>query len=212
MDDPPNSPRESGEPGIDPQSLLDDPLEQFRNWFADAQCAEIYEPTAMVLSTVNEDGQPSSRVVLLKDVNAQGFVFFTDYSSRKGREIESSRTVSLLFWWDRLHRQVRIEGSVAKVDAETSDRYFDIRPLGSRLSAIVSHQSQVVESRALLEERVSELERSLQGSPPQRPDRWGGYCVTPVSMEFWQGRTNRLHDRVHYHKQDSGWRKERLSP
>ena len=204
--------REYGDCSITPESLADDPIDQFRTWFAQAQHAGIYEPNAMSLATVNATGQPACRVVLLKDIRDGEFVFFTDYTSRKGSEIAANGRVSLLFWWDRIHRQVRIDGTAARVPAELSDEYFGRRPIGSRLSAIASSQSQVVESRDVLEAAVSRLEVEYDGCDPPRPETWGGYSVSPCEMEFWQGRSSRLHDRVRYRRQDNGWVKDRLSP
>ena len=199
---------------ISPRSLDEDPIEQFRHWFADAERADIYEPNAMSLTTVDDVGHPSSRMVLLKQLTSAGFTFFTDYNSRKGKEIDDGAHVALLFWWDRIHRQVRIEGRASRVSTDVSDAYFAERPWGSQISAIVSPQSQVLSDRTALENAAEELSARLRasGESPARPPHWGGYCVTPQRMEFWQGRTNRMHDRVVYERRDSVWTKRRLAP
>ncbi len=205
--------RDYGDREIDPATLLEDPIDQFRAWFREAEEAEIYEPNGMVLSTCSPNGIPSSRVVLLKQLSADGFVFFTDYGSHKGREILANPHVALVFWWDRIHRQVRVTGIAEQVAAELSDHYFQSRPLGSRISAIASHQSQVVASRAELETAAEEVRAGVGPSEsPARPERWGGFLVRPRTVEFWQGRSNRLHDRVLYTRQPTGWARVRLSP
>jgi len=207
--------RDYGNRAIDPDSLAMDPIQQFRLWFNEAQEVEIYEPNAMVLASVASDGAPSARVVLLKDIDDDGFVFFTDYSSRKGIELAAEDRVALTFWWDRIHRSVRIEGQAEKVPERRSDDYFKSRPVGSRTSAAASMQSTIIASRRLLEDEVKVLEETHGDAGPPRPDRWGGYKVRPQQIEFWQGRSNRLHDRVVYQRDalDSPeWIKRRLSP
>jgi len=207
--------RDYGNRAIDPDSLAANPIQQFVIWFKEAQQVEIYEPNAMVLATVASDGAPSARVVLLKDVDDEGFVFFSDYSSRKGLELEGDGRVALTFWWDRIHRSVRIEGQAEKVAESRSDEYFLSRPVGSRTSATASMQSRVIASRSVLEEEVARLEQEYGDAGPPRPDRWGGHTVKPQRIEFWQGRSNRLHDRVRYERDaldSSDWIKRRLSP
>ncbi|HEY7330576.1 MAG TPA: pyridoxamine 5'-phosphate oxidase [Gemmataceae bacterium] len=190
-----------------------DPLRQFEKWFQEAIAAKLPEPNAMTLATTTPDGQPSARMVLLKGFDASGFTFFTNYESRKGRELATNPRAALLFFWAEFHRQVRIEGTVERVSEAESDTYFRSRPLGSRLGAWASAQSEVIASRAVLEERVREaMQRFPDGEVPCPPN-WGGYRVVPLSIEFWQGRPDRLHDRLRYQRiQPSGWRIERLSP
>ena len=188
-----------------------DPFRQFANWFDAAKEADIVEPNAMTLATADAGGRPSSRMVLLKGVDARGFTFFTNYESRKGRELAANPMASLLFWWDRLHRQVRIDGRVEKVADEEAASYFKSRPHGSRIGAAASPQSRVIASRTELEERFRALEAAHPESPP-RPAHWGGYRVVPDHFEFWQGRESRLHDRLGYLPEGQGWRIERLAP
>ena len=188
-----------------------DPIVQFHRWFDEAIEHELPLANAMTLSTVDAQNRPSSRVVLLKDVSSAGFVFFTNYESRKGHELRLNRNAALLFWWPPMERQVRIEGECTPVEAQVSDEYFSSRPEGSNLSAIASRQSQVIENREVLEARVAEL--AAHGGPHPRPAYWGGYCLAPRYFEFWQGRTDRLHDRFSYlRKIPSGWQLDRLSP
>ena len=187
------------------------PLKQFGVWMAEAIHAQVPEPTAMSLATVNAQGRPSSRIVLLKGLDPAGFVFYTNYQSRKGREMAANPVAALTFLWKELERQVRIEGTVEKVTAGESDEYFATRPLGSRIGAWASPQSETLASRDWLEQRWAELGRE-HGEQPPRPPHWGGYRVKPDYIEFWQGRRSRLHDRIAYTRELSGWRIARLAP
>ena len=191
-----------------------DPIIQFERWFKELSQHGVSELDAisMTLATADENGQPSARIVLLKSYDSQGFVFYTNYHSRKGRELDQNPRVSLLFYWPAVARQVRIEGTVEKVSPEESDRYFDSRPLGSRIGAWASEQSQAVKNRELLEKRFAEYHEKFGDNVP-RPPHWGGYRVKPATIEFWQGRDNRLHDRLRYSLQaDGSWLIERLAP
>ncbi|MCW5624742.1 MAG: pyridoxamine 5'-phosphate oxidase [Burkholderiales bacterium] len=188
-----------------------DPLAQFRMWFDEALKAELPEPNAMTLATATPDGFPSARIVLLKSVEHGGFTFFTNYESRKGRELAANPRASLLFHWVELERQVRIEGSVDRVPAEESDDYYRVRPLGSRIGAWASRQSEVLPDRITLEAKV-EAAKIRHGDDPPRPPHWGGYRLLPSALEFWQGRASRLHDRLRYVPNGTAWRIERLSP
>jgi pyridoxamine 5'-phosphate oxidase len=205
--------REYTRAGLKEQDLAPDPLVQFQRWFADAESAGIVEPNAMVLATADKSGRPSSRLVLLKQVDARGFVFFTNYSSRKGRELTENPHASLTFPWHALERQVCVTGTIIKVSREEAEAYFKLRPRGSRLGANVSRQSEVVASREALERRLSELEQQHPGDDIPMPAEWGGYVLAPDEIEFWQGRPNRLHDRLRYRRQPGvNWLIERLSP
>lgn len=195
------------------ENLAADPMHQFGLWFDTAVKAGIREPNAMTIASVDADGQPSARIVLLKGVDADGFVFYTNYDGRKGQAIEENPRVALLFWWGRLERQVRIEGTAERVSAAQSDAYFHSRPRGSQLGALASEQSRVIASREVLDRRAAELEQRYADTEIPRPPNWGGYRVRPHAVEFWQGRTNRMHDRLRYRRDDGGaWRIERLSP
>ncbi|SFE71499.1 Pyridoxamine 5'-phosphate oxidase [Chitinophaga sp. CF118] len=197
---------------LDENDVARDPLVQFEHWWKDAIKSEVDEFNAMTLATSTPDGYPSARIVLLKHFDTNGFVFFTNYESRKGQEMAANPQVSLLFFWRELERQVRIDGVVSKVSAAMSDEYYNSRPPGSRLSAIVSPQSRVVPHRSFLEEQVQLLAEKYVLIEPVRPEYWGGYVVKPVKIEFWQGRSNRLHDRLLYSQEGSGWKIERLAP
>jgi pyridoxamine 5'-phosphate oxidase len=189
-----------------------DPIKQFQLWFNQAVSAQLPEPNAMTLATADKNGLPSARIVLLKGVDECGFVFYTNYESRKGRELSENPQAALVFLWTALERQVRIEGEVKKVSAEESDAYFYSRPLESRLGALTSDQSQVIPNREVLEQRFQNLKAKYQSQEVPRPSHWGGYRVVPRMIEFWQGRPSRLHDRLQYRLRDSQWIIERLAP
>jgi pyridoxamine 5'-phosphate oxidase len=197
---------------LDEQDVSPDPLEQFEHWWKEAITSEVDEANAMTLATSTPDGYPSARIVLLKSFDKDGFVFFTNYESRKGQEMAANPQVSLLFFWRELERQIRIDGVVSKVSPAMSDEYYNSRPPGSRLSAIVSPQSRVVPHRSFLEEQVKILAEQYVLAEPERPEYWGGYVVKPVKIEFWQGRSSRLHDRLLYTQEGGNWRIDRLAP
>ena len=198
--------------GLRRADLDADPMQQFSHWFEQARKAEVPEPNAMTLATVDSTGQPSSRIVLLKAVSETGFTFFTNYESRKGRELAKNSHAALTFFWQALERQVCVSGVVAKTSREESEKYFSSRPRGSRLSAWVSHQSEAIPGRAELEKNLAELEARYPENIPL-PPHWGGYHLTPHRIEFWQGRRNRLHDRFRYLRTaDNKWAIERLAP
>jgi pyridoxamine 5'-phosphate oxidase len=197
--------------GLVEKDAAADPFTQFDRWFHDALQAELPLPNAMTLATASAAGRPSARAVLLKGVDASGFVFYTNYASRKARELAANPHAALVFVWTQLERQVRIEGAIEKVSAEESDAYFDSRPLGSRLGAWASPQSMVLPGRLALATKVAAIVLRY-GKHPPRPPHWGGYRVLPEAIEFWQGRRSRLHDRLLYTKQAGGWKIERLAP
>lgn len=202
--------REYEGPTLDEAAALDDPFAQFAAWFEAARTQEP-DPTAMALATASRDGRPSVRMVLLKGMDPRGFVFYTNYASRKAGELDATGRASLLFFWRSLERQIRIDGAVERVSVDESDAYFATRPIESRWSVYASPQSTVIEGRAPLEARYEEA-RLAHGDAVRRPDWWGGYRVLPDEFEFWQGRLNRLHDRLRYARAGEGWRRERLAP
>ena len=204
--------REYARARLDEKDVSPDPFAEFARWFAEAQAAEAAEVNAMVLATATPDGRPSARMVLLKGFDHQGFVFFTDYRSRKAQELEANPRAALGVHWSELERQVRIEGSVTRTSPEESEAYYRTRPMGSRLGAWVSHQSRVIASREELEAGLREVERRFSGTEVPLPPDWGGYRVSPECFEFWQGRESRLHDRIRYLREGERWRIARLSP
>jgi pyridoxamine 5'-phosphate oxidase len=195
---------------LDEESLDPDPVAEFERWYAQAREAGEQQPDAMALATVSASGRVSNRMVLLKGVDHAGFTFFTNYESAKGQDLASNARAALVFFWYRLHRQVRVEGEVSRVSRQESDEYFRTRPYGAKLSAAASAQSRAVK-RADLEAEVARL-RQLHTEDVPRPSHWGGYRLLPDAIEFWQGREDRLHDRVRYERVEGGWRKERLAP
>lgn len=191
------------------KKISPNPYEQFGWWLEEATNEGILEPNAMTLSTATKDGKPSSRIVLLKAFSEEGFVFYTNYHSRKGKEISENNSAALLFFWDKLERQVRLEGTIEKIEAHLSEKYFASRPYESKLSAIVSEQSEEIPSREFLEDRLEALKESWETN---RPENWGGYILKADYFEFWQGRASRLHDRIVYQAENGGWKIKRLAP
>jgi len=204
--------REYARARLDEKDVSINPFDQFARWLAEAQAAETVEVNAMVLATATLAGRPSARVVLLRGFDERGFVFFTDYRSRKGEELETNPRAALAFYWGELERQVRLEGTVARTTLEESASYFRTRPMGSRLGAWTSYQSRPIGSREELEADLLEVERRFSGPEVPLPPHWGGYRVTPECFEFWQGRESRLHDRIRYLRDGERWKIERLSP
>jgi pyridoxamine 5'-phosphate oxidase len=197
---------------LDPADCDPDPLIEFRRWFQAAVDAQIPSVNAMTLATVDERGRPAARVVLLKEVDDRGFVFFTNYDSRKGTDLAAHPVAALVAFWEPLHRQVRIEGEVERIAVADSDAYFTSRPRGSQIGAIASPQSRPIASRAALEALVVEAERAVGAGAPVRPPHWGGYRVVPDMVELWQGQPSRLHDRVRYRRSGGRWERDRLAP
>ena len=197
---------------LDTGDVAVEPIAQFHRWFSDARAAEIIEPNAMTLATCSRDGTPSARIVLLKDVSDEGFVFFTQYRSRKGEELEANPRVALVFFWKEIERQVRITGTALRVTDAENAAYFAQRPRGARLGAWASQQSSVIQDRASLEAKAIAADARFAHHEVPCPPYWGGYRVSPTEVEFWQGRPNRLHDRLRYRRDDGQWVIERLSP
>jgi pyridoxamine 5'-phosphate oxidase len=198
---------------LDEASVARNPFKQFETWFNEAMAAQVPEPTAMTLATVSANNRPSARIVLLKGFSDQGFTFFTNYQSNKGKDLIENPYCSLSFFWPELERQVRIEGLSERVTGQESDAYFNSRPRESQLGAWTSPQSSVIASRKILEERFKALEMEYAGQPTiKRPSQWGGYLVKPFQVEFWQGRVSRLHDRIVYTKEVADWKRARLAP
>jgi pyridoxamine 5'-phosphate oxidase len=205
--------REYTRRGLSETEVDPDPIRQFDSWFDEAVRGNLMEPNAAALATATRDGRPAVRMVLLKGFDTRGFVFYTDFSSPKARDLAVNPRASLCFWWPELERQVRVDGRVTKVSTEEADLYFQTRPRESQLAAWASDQSAVVKNRGLLEERLAELEDRFADQDVPRPDMWGGFRLAPSAMEFWQGREHRLHDRIHYTLRDDGrWTMERLAP
>lgn len=199
--------------GLRETDALPNPFQQFQKWFDQALAAQLTEPNAMTLATATQSGKPSARMVLLKDFDERGFVFYTNYKSHKGQELAENPQAALVFWWAELERQVRISGQVEKLSSQESDEYFHSRPFSSRLGAWASAQSQVISDRVVLELRLQELKTEYENKDVPRPPHWGGFRVIPTVIEFWQGRPNRLHDRLDYRRlNDGSWLIERLSP
>jgi len=194
------------------ESVDKNPIKQFQKWMDEVLHSQVKEPTAMALNTIGLDGFPQSRIVLLKSFDEQGFVFFTNYQSAKGKSIEKKPEVALHFFWPELERQVRISGLAEKTSTEISDKYFQSRPLTSQIGATISNQSAEIPSREYLEKRFNKLRSELNNQPLKRPEWWGGFQIKPERIEFWQGRENRLHDRILYEKQNDDWIIKRLAP
>jgi pyridoxamine 5'-phosphate oxidase len=204
--------KDYGQARLDEDDVAADPIVQFTRWFEEALKAEVNEPNAMSVATVGDDGRPTSRIVLVKQFDARGFTWYTNYASQKGKQLESKPFAALLFFWSELERQVRIEGRVERTSADESDKYFNSRPLKSRLSAIASEQSEPIANRAALEQHYEAVARQYGEAPP-RPQHWGGFRLVPERIEFWQGRRSRFHDRIVYTRQEDGlWTRQRLQP
>lgn len=209
-----NQPRDHAvDEQLNEQSVARDPISQFRLWLDDATAAGIHLAEAMTLATATKDSKPSARMVLLKQVDARGFVFFTNYNSAKASDLDANPFAALVFYWPQLERQVRIEGTVSRIAAAESDEYFQSRPRDSQIGALASPQSEIIEGREVLEQRFRELDERYRDRPIERPTNWGGYRLAPARIEFWKGRSSRLHDRILYERQaDSSWNIVRLAP
>jgi pyridoxamine 5'-phosphate oxidase len=204
--------RDYTQAGLLETDLAPHPIAQFRQWFESAIAANLPEPNAMTLATVTPEGKPSARIVLLKGFDERGFVFYTNYNSQKGQELMSSPYAALVFLWLELERQVRIEGQIETIDSQTAEAYFHSRPIGSQLGAWASEQSSVIPDRGILEQRMQEFAAEYQDRPIPKPPHWGGFRVIPTEIEFWQGRSSRLHDRLRYQLVDGNWHIDRLAP
>jgi pyridoxamine 5'-phosphate oxidase len=198
---------------LDVSSLYYDPIKQFEKWFHEALNAKVLEPNAMNLATINENNRPSSRIVLLKGIENNQFLFYTNYQSVKGRELDHNPACALTFFWPELERQVRVEGIAERIDEKRSTEYFQSRPRGAQVGAWASPQSSIIENRNILEERAQQIEKKFEGVEKlPKPNQWGGYQINPVVIEFWQGRANRLHDRIQFSRIDNVWKIHRLAP
>lgn len=197
---------------LNDNDINNSPFKQFDKWFSEALTAEIFEPNAMTLATADRSGKPNARIVLLKGFDENGFSFYTNYLSQKGKEIKKNPQACLVFFWGELERQVRIEGKIEKLSKEASEKYFHSRPVGSQIGAIVSPQSQIITDRTVLENKVEELTAQYEGKTIPKPAHWGGYILKPTAIEFWQGRTSRLHDRIKYDLINGKWQTNRLAP
>ena len=197
---------------LDIEDVDKSPITQFQLWFNEALAVKIYEPNAAILATANSQGHPSARVVLVKSFSEKGFDLFTNYESRKGKELKENPFAAIVFYWPELERQVRIEGSVSILNAAESDNYFESRPVGSRLGAWASPQSQVIADRTWLEEKHNEIREKFKHGSVPRPENWGGFRLNPDMIEFWQGRQNRLHDRIAFFRENNQWNIKRLAP
>jgi pyridoxamine 5'-phosphate oxidase len=198
--------------GLAEKDLARDPFRQFEKWFAEAQAGKISEPNAMVLATATRDGRPSARTILLKAVDGRGFVFYSNYESRKGRELEANPRATLVFPWVPMERQIIVEGTVTRVAREESEAYFHSRPRANQLGAWVSSQSSIIPDRRVLDDSLKAIEQKYAGQEVPLPPNWGGWRLAPEAVEFWQGRRNRLHDRLRYRREKDGWTIERLAP
>ena len=201
----------AGKP-LDESSVHENPMEQYANWFEEAVNAQLLDPYAMSISTVDYNGQPSTRIVYMRGIKDDGFVFYTNYNSSKGKDLGENKLVSLNFFWGEIERQIRIEGEVKKVSEEDSDTYFAQRPRESQIGAWASNQSEDISDRSELEEKVAHFTDKFKGEDVPRPNHWGGFIVNPTKIEFWQGRPSRLHDRIVYTKDGNDWKQSRLSP
>ena len=197
---------------LDEADVDNNPITQFKKWFDQAVDAQVFEPNAMTLATADKAGRPDARIVLLKGVDENGFRFFTNYLSAKGKELKRNPYAALVFFWSDLERQIRIEGTVEKLDKETSEEYFNTRPIASQIGAVASPQSQIIPNRTFLEEKFEELKTKSDGKSIAKPAHWGGYIVKPTRIEFWQGRRSRLHDRINFELIKGNWIKTRLAP